>query len=685
MNLDLGSFAFGSNLENGTGTPSWGTALGQSHPEYKITYPGAEAILIGMVYCSVPLNTISLPLGKGGHIYQASDLEECQIASVFHKVFINGIKIDYPFIIVLIKEKSESHTGRKSIKYSEKNAYQSEDTHYSNVEFIDKARTALGLSNDACWFVYNFEVYNQDELHMSAIVIDAENNVTYTNSSERRNEWIDLIPTSKENISKVEVYKNISHPLQQIFYGAPGTGKSHTINEITKAQPEDNVVRTTFHPDSDYSTFVGAYKPTTKEVAMRDVTGKIIIENGKEVTEDRIVYEFVKQAFLQAYIRAWKLYASTTSDTEAQPQYLIIEEINRGNCAQIFGDLFQLLDRGDSGFSEYPIKADNDMQKQLAKSFNGVTITNPDSINQWFDGKDIAQKVLSGEVLLLPKNLYIWATMNTSDQSLFPIDSAFKRRWDWKYVPIADAKKNWTIVANGNQYDWWQFLDKINTEIEKATHSEDKKLGYFFCKAKNGIVDAETFVGKVVFYLWNDVFKDFVDESGDLFKDDEGRLTFDKFYTIGTDGKAKVVDVKIVRFLQNLGVQPITGDNNDEEETDDADGKNQRKETLLSIQIPNHPKMASSDSTQFDVFVNALKAIGIEKILPLVDTLKYKRLNCPVLSKVKYPEIENNDNGFSYYLTDGLYIIKGCKSYTYIRILEDLDKALNVGLTLETK
>ena len=483
--------------------------------------------------------------------------------------------------------------------------------------------------------------------------------------------------------------ENVPNNLQQIYYGAPGTGKSHTINEITKVQPEDNVVRTTFHPDSDYSTFVGAYKPTTKEVAMRDVTGKIIIENSKEVTEDRIVYEFVEQAFLQAYTRAWKLYANAANDTEVQPQYLIIEEINRGNCAQIFGDLFHLLDRGDSGFSEYPIKADNDMKKQLAKSFSGITFPNPNSINQWFEGKDIAQKVLSGEVLLLPKNLYIWATMNTSDQSLFPIDSAFKRRWDWKYVPIANAQKNWTIEANGNQYDWWLFLDKINTEIEKATHSEDKKLGYFFCKAKNGIVDAETFVGKVVFYLWNDVFKDFVDESGDLFNDDEGRLTFDKFYTIGTDGETTVVDAKIVRFLQNLGVGSIYGNNNEvteeEEENDDTDVKNQKKESLLSIKIPNRPKILSSDSTQFDVFVNALKAIGIERILPMVDTLPYKRLNCPVISKEKYPEIENNDKGYSYYQADELYIIKGCKSYTYIRILEDLDKSLNIGLTLETK
>ena len=98
MNLDLGSFAFGSSLNSGGGTPSWGTSLGQARPDYKFTYPGAEAILIGMMYCSVPLTAVSLPLGKGGHIYQASELEECQLASLFRKVYINGTKIDYLFV-----------------------------------------------------------------------------------------------------------------------------------------------------------------------------------------------------------------------------------------------------------------------------------------------------------------------------------------------------------------------------------------------------------------------------------------------------------------------------------------------------------------------------------------------------------------------------------------------------------
>lgn len=346
-----------------------------------------------------------------------------------------------------------------------------------------------------------------------------------------------------------------SDSLQQIFYGAPGTGKSHTINEETK---DEDVIRTTFHPDTDYSTFVGAYKPTTKEVDLRDLSGHKVVENGEVVKEDRIVYEFVAQSFLQAYVSAWKKYADANED-EPQKQYLVIEEINRGNCAQIFGDLFQLLDRNDRGFSDYPIKADADMKRQLQKAFAGLLIAQKDKINAMYEGKDIVSQVLNGDILLLPNNLYIWATMNTSDQSLFPIDSAFKRRWDWTYMPISDAEKNWIIEVDGNNYDWWLFLEKINEKIGSTTNSEDKKLGYFFCKAQDGVISAKTFVGKVIFYLWNDVFKDY--EFGDaIFNDEDGsKLSFDKFYTSeGT--KYEIVEEKVELFLKNLGIAPLDMD-----------------------------------------------------------------------------------------------------------------------------
>lgn len=369
------------------------------------------------------------------------------------------------------------------------------------------------------------------------------------------------------NTKKITM-KNLS--LQQIYYGAPGTGKSHKTNEIASRYPE--TVRTTFHPDSDYSTFVGAYKPTM----VKERKSVIIGQEEKEVHpiaggveyKEKINYKFVKQAFLKAYIKAWKLFKESIKDgNELTPQFLVIEEINRGNCAQIFGDLFQLLDR-KNGFSEYPIEADEDIRQTLLEeepedglSFgkNGLELSAEqlEFINQNFDSEDrpdqhVAEKICKGQFLVLPPNLYIWATMNTSDQSLFPIDSAFKRRWSWKYVRINEGKDkngqplNFRIqftTLSGEKVDvsWWKFVQTINIKIEDATKSEDKKLGYFFCKPdkkaegsnkneQDTVISAETFVGKVVFYLWQDVFKDYGFKS-DIFKKEDGkRLAFHDFY-----------------------------------------------------------------------------------------------------------------------------------------------------------
>lgn len=368
--------------------------------------------------------------------------------------------------------------------------------------------------------------------------------------------------------------------LQQIYYGAPGTGKSKTIKDLTFGE---SVIRTTFHPDSDYASFVGTYKPITEEVDLRDCYGKKVIDDDtKEVVkEERIAYKFIPQAFLEAYVEAWKKLGSS------KKQYLIIEEINRGNCAQIFGDLFQLLDRNEYGFSDYPIVADKDMQKYLEKEFAGWEITNKDEINQLYGEANMVNLIMKGERLVLPSNLYIWATMNTSDQSLFPIDSAFKRRWDWKYVPIREGRDketnaplNWYINTGDKQYNWWSFISKVNKLIGSLTNSEDKKLGYFFCKAKDGEIDADLFVSKVIFYLWNDVFKDYGFDDKD-FQDEEGKiLSFDRFYE-DKNGKTNV-DIAIVeQFLENLGVDEFISDEgeeyinaNEDEENEDSSNPN---------------------------------------------------------------------------------------------------------------
>ena len=573
-----------------------------------------------MLYCSVPLDYVSLPLGKGGRVYNAAELSECQLASLFKKVYIDGKKVDYPFLMVLIKEESESHAGRKTIKYSDKIAYQNGNAQYSNHIFIQHLRKTLGISDDACWFVHSMEICNQDELHMYSIVVDVNKSVSYPDSVTRRNHWLELLKAdSKYTITPEQ--DETQYPLQQIFFGAPGTGKSFEVDEMCKSHIH---YRTTFHPDSDYSTFVGCYKPTMKtpnklytieeltvklkEIknsgtpypchkfsakywkSLKDLSAESIkkilsacgfteaysVEVSKGVAigqeymdrhDEKIVYSFTPQAFTNAYIKAWQT---------KEPVFLIIEEINRGNCAQIFGDLFQLLDRDEKGFSRYEISPDTDLQKYISEI--GLDISGVVD----HEGNDISALIASGELLKLPNNLYIWATMNTSDQSLFPIDSAFKRRWDWKYMPINNAEKGHIIALSDRQYDWWEFLDAVNKRIEKVTESEDKQLGYWFAKPENGgEISADKFVAKVVFYLWNDVFKDYGHDANSPFviKKDDGKkieLRYKSFF----DKNGDVEEKTLVLFFWGLKLQTKAGataisesssENSDKDENNSAE------------------------------------------------------------------------------------------------------------------
>ena len=310
---------------------------------------------------------------------------------------------------------------------------------------------------------------------------------------------------------------------QTIYYGCPGTGKSYTVKDKTEGldgkkavffdkdgkrieAPEteteriktpSNIFRTTFHPDYDYATFVGTYKPV-----MKPLPG----EEDKENPKEELSYDFVPQVFTKAYVRAWKSWADETLEGKDKNVYLIIEEINRGNCAQIFGDLFQLLDR-KNGYSEFPIIPDAEMSNYLKK------------------------QQVPYESLRLPPNLHIYSTMNTSDQSLFPMDSAFKRRWSMVYIPIkyeGNEAENYNLKLYGTDYKWTDFLRQVNAKILEATNSEDKQMGEFFIKQKE-ITEVE-FINKVMFYLWNDVCKDLFNASR-MSKNYFLRDTKDTFFT----------------------------------------------------------------------------------------------------------------------------------------------------------
>ena len=468
------------------------------------------------------------------------------IASYFTELYNELQRYKQEAIKIVSSERLKSLNG-SSLSEDEKRKLQSLSMDETSKSYLERFMTDYSWWNGA-------KTIDRGDFYVSPIL----NCAKLVNASQSyiadlcafladKKDLVDAIIHSAEEVSTKKSDNQNLRALQQIYFGAPGTGKSH---EIKSQIQKHKSFRITFHPDTDYSSFVGAYKPTSVEVPMLTTLGEKAIPvkdmEGNPLTENKIIYTYVKQAFLNAYIEAWKEQANETP----QPVYLVIEEINRGNCAQIFGDIFQLLDRNTNGFSDYAIVPDADLSRHVKKDLEKLVIANKDAINAIYEEceEDMVEKVLNGKVLLLPNNLYIWATMNTSDQSLFPIDSAFKRRWDWKYIKIADAHKNWQIKVGTKTYDWWQFVQAINYFVFDATQSEDKNLGYFFAKAKDSIINAETFVSKVIFYLYTDVFKDY-GFSGDIFKganDDE--MTFQSFYN--ADGSP--CEAQIIRFIENV-------------------------------------------------------------------------------------------------------------------------------------
>lgn len=535
--------------------------------------------------------------------------------------------------IVVDKEQPKVYTGKSTNRSDEWNAMIIHDREYTLKELGNILKNMYNNAEPGKQvamiyiFVFKYGQHLVDIYKSSEVVAAAELNTSYYAEVDKAYN-IYRYAAKKQILLPGQVNKPES-TIQNIYFGSPGTGKSFKIkNEVLSGVPDEFIFRTTFHPDTDYASFVGCYKPvcdntgtihSIEELAAiyaREVgpteqlkTGHIEpriafgveyseyfggsianydinemlslagIAVGTDCKEDRvgatyvrygvvvgqklkqvknvnkITYKFVPQTFTNAYVKAWQ--------NPSENVYLVIEEINRGNCAQIFGDLFQLLDRNDDGISEYPIKADADLEKHLiemlAEGHEGIE-----------DGR-----------LKLPANLHILATMNTSDQSLFPMDSAFKRRWEWKFIPTCVKSQKENIVKAKNlqkttlyrndseelilsdgmyQYKWSEFLKNINECIEKATRSDDKKLGFWYIKtAKDSFnISIDTFVSKVIFYLWNDIFKDFGNKPNNPFtiknnKGDRVLLPFSSFFDVQT---GEVNLGRVHRFMYNLGLNP---------------------------------------------------------------------------------------------------------------------------------
>mgnify|MGYP002801321654 FL=1 len=247
-----------------------------------------------------------------------------------------------------------------------------------------------------------------------------------------------------------------------IFYGVPGCGKSHEIKKILEGVDTKYYKRILFHPEYSYSDFVGQLKPVVKS--------------------SHITYDFVPGPFIEILQDAY-------SDAENN-YFLIIEEINRGNAPAIFGDLFQLLDRDDNGESEYSI-----YNKEIIRY-----------LNKWKRPEEYRDNIR------IPKNLTIFATMNTCDQNVFTLDTAFKRRWRMSRIKNdTDLFPEWSIAFDAKMFTWKKFAAAVNDAIlnncNDGTAAEDKQLGAYFVKQNDVQNDVRRFAEKVLMYLWDDVTK----------------------------------------------------------------------------------------------------------------------------------------------------------------------------------
>jgi hypothetical protein len=504
---------FNADTGDGGRTPDWGHELGQGKG-YLMKEEGCSEIINGMVFNQIK-DLENFSYGGGGRNYEfelVSVFKNIQIKVYdFEKEIHQSYTIENPLIAIITKEISGTHLGRRTLKINKGFAYNeiTNDDFYNEINKI--------ITNP--WFGYRLTYDSIKTGVLTLTIIKAplpdpipnNPNVVYETAKERKEVWNDLLNTysseydsrnyTSEPRSNYNTNDNI--PQNKIFYGAPGTGKSHKVNEKIK-ENEGRTERVTFHPEYDYSSFVGGYKPAM---------------DGHDIK-----YEFVAQAFTNIYVNAW-------NDLD-NDYFLVIEEINRGNCSEIFGDIFQLLDRSN----DYKITPSKELKEYLRAKLNG---------NENIDENK----------LLLPPNLNILATMNTSDQSLFPMDSAFKRRWDWEYIPIdysrntdENTSANFVVeLTKNDEFNWLDFIEDVNKLIKGNDNlGMDKCLGNYFIKPdiNEYTISLKSFINKVIFYLWNDVFKDEMEDES-IFKN---KTSYEDFFPIDEKGVEKVKE--ILRILK---------------------------------------------------------------------------------------------------------------------------------------
>ena len=414
MKLDLGSFAFGSSVTTGGNTPSWGTSLGQKKPALKFTYPGYDNILIGMMYKSIPTNKVFIPLGKGGRVYNSLEDEGIQLAALFDKVYVNEIKVDAPFIMLIYCDSSDSWEGRRTLKYNVKIEYRKNPTEIiSNSNFVVAAKKALHLEDNACWVVSDIYIVNQDELHLVAGIVNKSDSVEYPTAELRKTAFLEAIKTTYDNnphfnekysskslSEKGYTFSTFNFSFQQLYRlyitaikskpflllaGISGTGKSRIVRELARACWEEGSEEYKTQKPKNFTMI--QVKPNWHDSS--ELIGYVSRVSGEPV--------YVAGDFLKFIAKAW--------ENLDVPHFLCLDEMNLAPVEQYFAEYLSVIESRKNKDGE--IVTDAIIEKCAEQWYFDLTakLTTNDDIRTRF----------MSEGITIPKNLIVVGTVNMDE------------------------------------------------------------------------------------------------------------------------------------------------------------------------------------------------------------------------------------------------------------------------------